>query len=69
MDPTTAIVPEYTQQNLNVVSNDLDFVATQRGRAAASDPTAVFQDVEDGKMLVGLTMDGKKVKTQETVDR
>ena len=75
MDPANAIVPEHIQHNLNVVSNDLDFVATQRGRAAASAPTADFQGVglrnsEDwGKMLVGITMDGKKVKTQETVDR
>ncbi|MDO4180186.1 MAG: PL29 family lyase N-terminal domain-containing protein [Bacteroidales bacterium] len=64
MDPTTAVISEFTQNNLGVTSGDRDFVSTPR--AAAANPMAVwFRDVVDGKMQVGIQMEGQKVKTQE----
>ncbi len=69
MDPTTAVISEFTQNNLGVVSGDKDFIVT-RGNNAAAKPMAVwFQDVVNGRMQVGITMAGQKVKTQEEEDR
>ena len=63
MNPTTAIISEFSQENLGVTSDDRDFIQT---RAAASNPMAVwFKDVRDGKMQVGIKMEGQLVKTQE----
>ncbi len=73
LDPSTAIVPEYTQTNLGTISQDPDFVKTTRAASvpnyaanpAAAKPTATYLDVKDGIMHVGITMDGHKVMTQE----
>lgn len=72
LDPSNAIVPDYTQRNLGTVSQDPDFVKTRVASVpnyatnpAASKPTATFLDVKDGIMHVGITMQGEKVMTQE----
>lgn len=72
LDPSNAIVPDYTQRNLGTVSQDPDFVKTRvasvpnyAANPAASKPTATFLDVKDGIMHVGITMKGEKVMTQE----
>lgn len=72
LDPSNAIVPDYTQRNLGTVSQDPDFVKTRVASVpnyatnpAASKPMATFIDVKDGVMHVGITMQGKEVMTQE----
>lgn len=72
LDPSNAIVSEYTQKNLGTVSQDPDFVKTRAASVpnyasnpAAAAPKATFLDVKDGIMHVGITMKGQLVKTQE----
>ena len=74
LNPTEAVIDTYTQANLTVDSKDVDFMVT-RANAAASKPTAVYRGIEadkesgDRKMVVGITMNGVNVKTQEESDR
>lgn len=72
LDPSTAIVSDYTQANLGTVSQDPDFVKTRVASVpnyatnpAEANPTARFIDIKDGIMHVGITMQGEKVMTQE----
>lgn len=72
LDPSTAIVSDYTQANLGTVSQDPDFVTTRVASVpnyatnpAEANPTARFIDIKDGIMHVGITMQGEKVMTQE----
>ncbi|MBO4995801.1 MAG: hypothetical protein J6C78_07555, partial [Muribaculaceae bacterium] len=70
LNPREAVISEYTQKNLGTSSNDLDFIST--GRAAAAAPTAKFYGLQekdgDMQMIVGITMKGELVKTQEESD-